>query len=100
MPAADAQDLEQDDGSLDALGSNLHLLADPELIADVLPRRFGDEDLAACGAGLNARGEINVASHHAIFHPLGRTDIADDHLAGVKADPHLDLGQASSDSVR
>ena len=32
----------QNDGVLDAFGSDLHLLADLELVADLLPRRLGD----------------------------------------------------------
>src|SRR4029077_15480171 len=87
----DAQSFEQDDGVLDALGSHLHLLADPELVADLLPRRLRDEDLAAGGAGLDTRREVHVASYYAVFHAFGRADIAQHHLAGVDADAHLDL---------
>src|SRR5690348_3849738 len=93
MASTDTQGLEQDHGMLDALGSHLHLLADLEPVADLLPRRLGDEDLTTYGAGLDARGEVHVASHHAVFHALGRADIAEHHLTGVNADAHLDLWQ-------
>ena len=93
MPATDAQSLEQDDGLLDAFGPHLHLLADLELVAHLLPGRLGDEDLAADGAGLDARGEVHVASHHAVFHALRRADIAEHHLTRMNADAHLDLWQ-------
>src|SRR4029079_14115610 len=70
-----------------------HLLADLEPVADLLPRRLGDEDLTTYGAGLDARGEGSVASQQPVFHALGRADIAEHHLTGVNADAHLDLWQ-------
>ena len=63
------------------------------MLPDLLPRRLRDQDLAAGRVGLDARGEIHVAADHAIFHPLGRADIAHHHLAGMNADAHFDLGQ-------
>ena len=48
------KNFEQHHRVLDTLGPHLHLLADPELVADLLPRRLRNEDLAAGGAGLDA----------------------------------------------
>ena len=91
--AADAQHLVERDRVLDALGLDLHLLAELEDSSHVLAGRLRDQDLAAGGVGLDAGGEIDVAADHAVFHPLGRSDIAHHHLAGVNADAHFDLGQ-------
>ena len=91
MPAADPQGLEEHDGMFNPLCTNLHLLADFQFVAQLLTGRLRNEDLAAGGAGLDPRGEVDMASDHAVLHPFRRADIANHHLTGMEPYTHLHL---------
>ena len=76
-------------GVLDSFRSHLHLPSKLENAPNFLPRRLGNQDLAADRIGLNAGGEIDVTSDHAILHPFGRADVSQHNLAGMDANPHF-----------
>ena len=80
----------------DPLSPDLHLLTKFEKWRHSLSCGFGDQDLTSGGVGLNARGEIDLTSDHAILHSLGRTDISQHDLTCVESNAHFQFGQIFS----
>src|SRR3989449_11106838 len=88
---ADAADLEELQAPRRALGLDLELPIDPERRRDPRTRGLGDEDLAPRRERLEAPGQVHVGPDRGVFRAAERSDVADDHAAGVDPDAHLEL---------
>ena len=94
MRAADSAHLPDRQRMPRALRLDLQRTGHRDDRADFAPRAVGDEDLSAGRVRLDPSRQIDGAAHGRIFHPAVRADVADDRLAGVDADAHLDLGHS------
>jgi hypothetical protein len=98
--AADGPQLVQGDGGLQPLQLDVDRRRRLGETAELLERLGGEQHLAADRAALHARGEVHGGADHGVLRALLGADVADDCLAGMQANAHLEARPAARDVLR